>query len=249
MNIKLSYIITPVALIIAVISVSRVYALTGPQANAPIQSEISTPINNSSEIQVKKGSVTTKGDLGPLSLCGGVGNLNWGDYFPENSGQSFGPAYSANQVSPCIQGAAAIATGFLVSPWGFFTQIITSSVIVGSPGSQSADLPEVSEPVSADPTSMKLDLIGRGTENNSISGTQAINIYTNSCSTYTTITVDKPQITFNSSANSGTADLLARQVRLTAGNPQENSVLIKASSGSTWATLSVVNDQIELTPN
>ena len=194
--------------------------------------------------------MTTKGDLGATSGCSVFPLISWYDLFPENSNQD-ARTFLDNSASPCIQGGALIASGFLVSPWGFFTQVITSSVIVGSSSPQSGDLPAVSEPVSADPTSMKLDLIGRGTGNNSIEGTQAIKVYAgNICSTYTTITVNQDQIGFNSSVNSGGADILARQVRLTAGNPRANSVLTAGSNGvSSWATLTVVNNQIVLTPN
>lgn len=245
MKLKFSYLTYAIILIALVIGVSRVYALTGPASTAPTQSEIPTPVNNSGEVQIKKGSVTTKGDLGSSSYCGSIGNFAWYDLFPENSNQDARSVASSNPVSTCIQGGAAIATGFLVSPWGFFTQIITSSVIVGDSSSQSGNLPAVSEPQSADPTSMKLDLVGRGTANNSVEGTQAISIYSgNLCSTYTTITVNGPAIGFNSSANSGTADVLARQVRLTAGNPKPDSVFT-----GTWATLKVENGQIVATPN
>lgn len=251
MKLKFSYIAYTVIAIALVIGVSRAYALTAPRSTPPTQSEISAPINNSGEAQTKIGSLITKNDLGATSPvnCGNIRILAWYDVFPENSGQDVS-ATQSNAVTPCAQGGGAVTSSFMVSPWAFFTQAISSSVIVGDNSTQSGDLPTVSEPAGSDPTSMKLDLVGRGTANNSRAGTQAISILAgNMCSTYTTINVDQTQIAFNSSVNSGKADVLARQVRLTAGNPQPNSVLIQGSGSSKWATLTVVNDQIVLTPN
>ncbi len=267
MKLKFSYIAYVVIAAALVIGVSRAYALIAPIAPAPSQSEIYTPINNSGESQTKKGPLISQEGFGsgtPLwfngtnyQTDGSVGRTGSRvDYFPEDSFKDLSTLMRDPLNSIFTPTSTLITARALVSPWGFFTRVISSSLIIGGTNTVS-DLPSVVPP-SEDATAVKINLIGRGTASNSIEGTQAISIYTgNQCSTYTTIRVPGSELSFvrSSGNNFEGADIIARQVRLTDGNPKPNSVLMGTvvSSGGTltsvWGTPQVVNGQIQLVPN
>lgn len=270
MKLKFSYIAYTVIAIALVIGVSRAYALTGPRGSAPSQSEIFTPINNSSELQIKKGALTTTGAFGYVSPGGVVGF--WPDWFPESSG-NFNDIVIENGLSiipRMTPGSIIIGPkgdgGLVLAPWLFTTKMITHNITVGGSGNQDEEIPEVGPLTSLPGTAfddgfLKVDLSSRGTSNNSIEGTQAIRIYTNNtggmCSSYTTIKVDAPMLELKTgNTNQSMADMIARQVRLTDNYPHRDSVLSYSPAtyneplgGTIWATIQVVNGQLQLVPN
>lgn len=254
---KIYYTIGIVAILLAVTAGFRVYALVGPTGSAPSQSEIATPINNSSESQIKNAALISKEGFGAgtpwvqtstgYQVPGILGDMIRSDiFFPENSGQALPVTMQEHKNHILSPKSVIIMAPTIVSPWGFFTRVFSSSLIIGGTNTVS-DLPSVIVPLQDNPYSVKIDLVGRGAGNNSIAGTQAISIYANMCSTYTTIRVPSPEISFIGSSGNyfDPVDMLARQVRLTGGNPKPNSVL----TGTTWSTVQVVNGQIQLIPN
>lgn len=263
MKLKFSYIAYTVVAIALVIGVSRAYALTGPRGSAPAQSDISTPINNSAEVQIKKGALIT------LSSFGHLAGTDFGiipEWFPEDTGtqvdvlrKNMLSLMQAHKPGTIVDSE----TGLILAPWLFATKILTHNIIVGGSSNQTDELPSVAPlaalPVTvADDGFLKVDLVSRGVANNSVEGTQAISIYTgNMCKNYTTITVDAPMLELNSTLpGQPLADMIARQVRLTDSFPHRDSVLsytdatyTEPMGGTIWTTIQVVNGQLQLVPN
>ncbi len=276
MKIKLPHILTVTVLTIAIVSASRAYALAGPGATAPSQSNIYAPVNNSSELQIKGGSLLNSMEgFGAGSGLGDylVNDVNYFqrgvcEFFPEIAENSDPRVHARNLLAACsgpsgtgtmhpayVAGASIGATKALLSPWGLFTNIIAKKIRIGGAGNDSAALPPIA-PIPTTGSPIVLDLQGRGTSNNSTSGTQGISIYTgNTCSTYATIRTNTPVVQFSKLETNGTvinkADILARQVQLKSGNPARNDVLVSvdAAGHATWGKVTVVGNQLQVVPN
>lgn len=245
MKLKFSYIAYAVILIALVIGVSRAYALTGPTGSAPSQPTMYVPVNNSPEPQTKKGS-----------FLSGAG---FGAGFRQVSNFTTPPTYS--DWALLANNGGIKSENAIVSPWGFFTfGILTgtgSSVSVGSSDADSSLLPTIDQPASTG-TSLKLDMVGRGTGNNSASGTTGMSILAgnnNSCTSYVTVRVNAPALKFSKTDSSDAAvdhaDVIARGIQLKGGSPAKDSVLVSidAQGRATWAKATVVGGQVQLTPN
>lgn len=235
MNIKLSHIALIGIFAIAIMGFSRVYALTGPQSNAPTQPEISVPVNHSEEMQTKKGGISTQ-----------IEGISAGIFFLTTLPGS---------TETFARGQTVQSSNKIISPWAFFTKfhVGKGKLEIGRNADDSSLLPPIKD-VNTTGSSVIIDLQGRGTANNSDSGTKAMSIYTgdsgNSCSTYTTIRTNTPGVEFKTTM-SDRADIIAQQVQLKGGNPTRNSVLVSVDENgrATWATATVVGGQIQLVPN
>lgn len=143
----------------------------------------------------------------------------------------------------------AIAEKAFISPWSFFTSAFlpgnTSQVKIGGGDDATTDI------FNAAVTPFTIDLAGRGTGNNSVSGRQVIDIRTDALACYpnATIRTNTPAVELLNSKTGDNADAIVRGIQLSGGNPAPGKILVStdANGNAVWGTPTLSGGQIVFT--
>lgn len=157
--------------------------------------------------------------------------------FTTNNFFKAGGAFNATGVSWNKPGYAVAEKAF-ISPWSFFTSAFlpgnTSQVKIGGGDDATTDI------FNAARTPFTIDLAGRGTGNNSVSGRQVIDIRTDTIACYpnATIRTNTPAVRLLNSKTGDDADAIVRGVQLSGGNPAPGKILVSTDSdgNAVWGT-------------
>lgn len=240
--------IIAIATVLAV-GVSYVYAFTSPNGSAPTVN----PDNNVPSIV----------DVGGPSFQTKVGSFTTESFF--KAGTNSTPGLPGWIIA--ANGAGAPDNGGVTSPWQFFqkeylinkpgtfAQMKVGSHIAGRPNSP---LPSVDK-TKFDPKDasipLTIDLIDRGTGNNSDAGTQVMDLLAGDvCNNATTVQTNTAGIQFwstkNINPNTNTAgdnaDVIARGIQIGDSSAGAMKVLVATDTAgnAVWGTMRIANGQV-----
>ncbi len=228
--------IIAIAAVLAV-GVSYVSAYTSPGAPTPAGSptnNVPAPINIGALVQTKIGSLTTESFL--------------------KSGSNVTPGTTGWIIA--ANAAGATDNGGIASLWQFFQKEYLpgtkSQMKVGSPnpGRTTTPLPSVNKTeFNPKDTSIPLtiDLIDRGTGNNSVDGTQVMDLLAGDvCNNATTVQTNTAGVQFWSTLNNSNADVIARGIQLGDSSAGAMKVLVATdtSGNAVWGTMRIANGQV-----
>lgn len=229
--------IIAIAAVLAV-GVSYVSAFSLP-ANGPDPvdnpiNNVPAPINIGSLVQTKIGSLTTE------------------SFF--KAGNNITPGTTGWVIA--ANAAGATDNGGITSLWQFFQKEYLpgtkSQMKVGSPnpGRTTSPLPSVDKaafnPKDAS-IPLTIDLIDRGTGNNSVDGTQVMDLLAGDvCNNATTVQTNTAGVQFWSTLNNSNADVIARGIQIGDSSAGAMKVLVATDTAgnAVWGTMRIANGQV-----
>ena len=225
-----------IAAVLAV-GVSYVSAFTSPNGTVPTvnpDNNVPAPINIGALVQTKIGSLTTE------------------SFF--KAGNNITPGTTGWIIA--ANAAGVTDNGGITSLWQFFQKEYLpgtkSQMKIGSPipGRTNNPLPSVDK-TNFNPrdTSIPLtiDLIDRGSSNNSDAGTQVMDLLAGDvCNSATTVQTNTAGIQFWSTLNGGNADVIARGIQIGDSSAGAMKVLVATdtSGNAVWGTMRIANGQV-----
>lgn len=151
--------------------------------------------------------------------------------------------------APWNKAGYAVAEKAFISPWSFFTSAFlpgsSSQVKIGGGDDATTDI------FNAAVTPFTIDLAGRGSGVNSVSGRQTIDIRTDTLECYpnATIRTNTPAVRLLNSKTGDDADAIVRGVQLSGGNPAPGKILVSTDryGNAIWGTPTLSGGQIVFT--